>query len=288
MGLQCHLGAELTAVVNTADDATMYGLHVSPDVDIVTYWLAGLADRERGWGIAGDSFEVLAGLAELGHETWFSLGDRDLATCLYRTERLRAGARLSEVTDEICERYGVAARIVPMSDDRVATRIITSDGRTLEFQTYFVKERCEPEVIEVRFAGISDAAPAPGVLSAIERADRVIVCPSNPLLSIGPMLGLEGMRETLRAHPHVTAVSPIVRGEAIKGPAARLLATTGRSPNAAAVGLMYEDFVDVFVVDDSDPEEALKLGPADMEVILLDTMMVDNDASIRVARSLLA
>ena len=287
VGLQRCVGSDLTAVVNTADDTTMYGLHVSPDVDIVTYWLSGMADRVRGWGIEGDSFEVIAALEQLGYETWFSLGDRDLATCLFRTERLRAGESLSAITDEIRARHGIAARIVPMTDDPVATRIVTADGRTLEFQEYFVKEQCRPDVIEVRVAGIMDAAPAPDVLPAIERADRVIVCPSNPLLSIGPILGIPGVRDALREHPHVTAVSPIIRGQAIKGPAARMLATTGRGSGASSVGLMYEDFVDRYVVDTTDPDEAAKLDATDMGVMTLDTLMVDEAASTRLAEALL-
>lgn len=287
VGLQRHLGSELTAVVNTADDACMYGLHISPDVDIVTYWLAGVADRTRGWGIANDSFEVLGALSNLGHDTWFTLGDKDLATCLFRTEALRSGATLSEATREIGARFGVAATIIPMTDDPVATRLITADGRTLEFQEYFVKERCEPEVTEVRVAGIRDATPAPAVLRAIEDADRVILCPSNPLLSIGPILGVRGIRAALRVHPHVTAVSPIVRGRAIKGPAARLLAATGRESSAGAVALMYEDFIDRFVIDACDPDQASKLEGADMQVVTADTLMVDEDASARLARELL-
>src|SRR5688572_17547323 len=167
VGLQRVAGPDLTSIVNTGDDTVIYGVHVSPDVDIVTYWLAGIADRRRGWGISGDTFTVIEALRRLGRDTWFSLGDRDFATCLHRTERIAAGAGLTEVTNEIARLLGVEATVIPMTDDPVATRIVTEDGRTLEFQEYFVRERCMPEVREVRFAGISDASPAPGVLARI-------------------------------------------------------------------------------------------------------------------------
>ena len=287
VGLQEMLGQDLTAIVNTADDAEMFGVHVSPDVDIVTYWLAGIADRKRGWGIEGDSFSWLEMRARLGLETWFSLGDRDLAVCLARTQRMTAGESLSEVTLDIAQRLGVRATIRPMTDDQVATRIVTDDGRTLEFQEYFVKERCAPEVHEVRFAGIGTARPATGVVESIERADRVIVCPSNPLLSIGPILSLGPIRDALRAHPDVVAVSPIIRGVAIKGPADRILRSTGRDASAGAVALMYEDILGTFIVDSSDPDEVAKIEAAGISARCLDTLMTDQDASERLARALI-
>lgn len=288
VGLQRVVGRDLTAIVNTGDDTLVYGVRVSPDVDIVTYWLAGIADTQRGWGIAGDTFTVVEALRDLGRDTWFSLGDRDFATCLHRTDRIAAGATLIEVTSEIAHELGVEATVIPMTDDPVATRIVTEEGRTLEFQEYFVKERCEPEVREVRFAGISDATPAPGVLTRIEQADRVIICPSNPLLSIGPILALPGVRDALRAHPEVMAVTPIIGGAALKGPADRILRSTGHGSSAGAVARMYEDFVDVFVVDATDPEEADKIEAADIDVFITDTVMGDLDASERVARALVS
>lgn len=288
VGLQRVAGADLTAIVNTGDDAEIYGVHVSPDVDIVTYWLAGLADTRRGWGIQDDTFTMVEALRALGRETWFSLGDRDFATCLHRTDRLSRGATLSEVTAEIARSLGATATVLPMTDDQVATRIATADGRTLEFQEYFVKERCEPEVREVRFAGISEASPAPGVLPAIEQADKVVICPSNPLLSIGPILALPGVRDALRTHPHVVAVSPIINGAALKGPADRILKSTGHASSASAVARIYEDFVDAFVVDDTDVDEVAKVEAADVRAIVADTVMVDHDASERLARELLS
>ena len=288
VGLQRAVGDELTAIINTGDDTVIYGVHVSPDVDIVTYWLAGVADMQRGWGIAGDTFTMIDALGRLGRDTWFSLGDRDFATCLHRTERMATGAGLAEVTAEIAKLLGVRATVIPMTDDHVATRIVTEDGRTLEFQEYFVRERCEPEVREVRFAGISDARPAAGVIARIEQADRVILCPSNPLLSIGPILALPEVRDALRAHPDVMAVTPIVGGAALKGPADRILRSTGHGSSAGSVARMYEDFIDAFVVDAADPEEAAKIEAMGLEVLVTDTVMRDLDASERVARTLLS
>lgn len=288
VGLQRVIGEDLTAIVNTGDDTVIYGVHVSPDIDIVTYWLAGVADEIRGWGILDDTFDVIGGFADLGVETWFSLGDRDMATCLYRTERLAAGAALSEITDDIRTRLGVRARVLPMTDDQVATRIVTADGRTLEFQEYFVKEKCAPEVTEISFAGVASASPTDGVIAAIERADRVIVCPSNPLLSVGPILALNGVRAALRAHPHVIAVSPIVAGVALRGPADRLLRSSGRDASASAVATMYEDFVDAFVIDEADLDEAPKIEAMGIDAIVTRTVMSDRRVSEDLARTLLA
>ena len=288
VGLQRAVGDELTAIVNTGDDTVIYGVHVSPDVDIVTYWLAGLADMQRGWGIAEDTFTMIDALRRLGRDTWFSLGDRDFATCLHRTERMGAGVGLAEVTAETARLLGVQATVIPMTDDHVATRIVTEDGRTLEFQEYFVRERCEPEVREVRFAGISDARPAPGVIARIEQADRVILCPSNPLLSIGPILALPEVRDALQGHPDVMAVTPIVGGAALKGPADRILRSTGHGSSAGSVARMYEDFIDTFVVDAADPEEAAKIQATGLDVLVTDTVMRDLDASERLARTLLS
>ena len=278
---------DLTAIVNTADDAVFYDVHVSPDVDIVTYWLAGLADTERGWGIAGDTFEVIDALGRLGTETWFRLGDRDLATCMFRTGRLRAGDTLGAVTDAIRRGMGVPTRILPMSDEPVSTRLVTSDGRTLEFQEYFVAERQEPEISEIRFAGIADAKPAPGVLESIEAADKVILCPSNPVVSIGPILALPEIRDALKVHPSVTAVSPIVRGAPLKGPADKLMKAIGADVSASGVAALYQDFVDLFVVDATDAGEIDRVEALGIGAVGLDTIMTDHDASERLARALL-
>lgn len=287
VGLQRLIGEQTSAVVNTADDSIVYGVRVCPDVDIVTYWCAGIADTQRGWGIRGDSFAMLAGLRRLGREAWFSLGDRDLATCIYRTERLASGSTPTEITDDIRRSLGVSTRILPMSDDEVATRVVTTDGRDLAFQEYFVRERCEPEVTEIRFAGIDDAAPTPAVIEAIENSDTVIICPSNPLLSIAPILGLPGIKDALRAHHRVVAVTPIVQGKALKGPADRLLARLGYGASASGVARFYEDFCDVFVVDSRDPDEVAKVETLGIEPLVTDTIMSDGAASERLAKTLL-
>lgn len=286
VGLQ-RVVDDLTAIVNTGDDSRIYGVHVSPDVDIVTYWLAGIADIERGWGIEGDTFHVIEAMRGLGSEAWFNLGDRDFATCLLRTERLRGGEPLSTITDEVRASLGVKARILPMTDDEVATRIVTRDGVTLEFQEYFVRERQEPEVAEVRFAGIADARPAPGVIEAIRSADRIIICPSNPVVSVDPILSLPGIRDELTEHPHVTAVTPIVRGAPLKGPADKLLTAKGVEVSARGVAALYAAFVDRFVLDEQDEEQAIDIEALGVEPLVLDTVMVDHNASERLARSLL-
>ena len=288
IGLQDALDpGELTAIVNTADDASIYGVYVSPDVDIVTYWLSGLADTARGWGLKDDTFKVVQGFERLGAETWFSLGDADFATCLFRTNRMASGATLSAVSDEVRRSLGVPTRILPMSDDPVRTRIVTEDGRTLEFQEYFVKERQEPAVREVRFAGIGDAKPALGVIEAIRDADRVVLCPSNPVVSLAPMLTLPGVRDALKERSDVIGVSPIIAGSAVQGPADKMLPTVGAEVSAAGVARLYADFCDTFVVDASDSEDIALIEQAGMRAVALDILMTDRDRSTELARALL-
>ena len=288
-GLQRALTpGDLTAVVNTGDDDRIYGLHVAPDLDIVTYWLAGRADTQRGWGLAGDTFRVVDALGDLGAENWFRLGDVDLATCLYRTERMEAGARLSEVTDEIRSAFDVPTRILPMTDDPLATKVRSADGRTLSFQEYFVRERTEPEVVELIYEGAGSASAAPGVIGALEGSDVIVVCPSNPVLSIAPILALKGLPEMLQAHPRVVAVSPIVGGVALKGPADRLLRSLGHDASASSVARLYSDFCDVFVVDQTDAGEVDTIERLGCRAVALDTVMVDERASESLARSIMS
>jgi len=287
VGLQRMLGQELTAVVNTGDDAVIYGVHVSADLDICTYWLAGIADIERGWGIEGDTFAVVEGMRALELDAWFNLGDRDFATCLHRTVRLASGSSLSQATDELARRLGVRARILPMSDDEVRTVIATADGRSLDFQEYFVKERTSPEVVGLTFSGMSVASPAPGVLASIAEAHMVVLCPSNPLVSIGPILGISGVRDALRAHPRVVAISPIIKGAALKGPADRMLLSLGQEASAAGVARLYEDFADVFVVDASDGDQVARIEATGLRATSLDTIMSDHDAAERLAAEVL-
>jgi LPPG:FO 2-phospho-L-lactate transferase len=258
---------------NTADDADIHGLHISPDLDTVTYTLAGLADPQRGWGIRGDRFLCLEALGRLGAETWFQLGDRDLATHLYRTDRLRQGAKLTGITSEIAAALGVRSQIVPMSDNRVRTRVCTPAGE-LEFQTYFVKRRARDKVLNVRFEGASQASPAPGVIEAIAAADAIILCPSNPFISIGPILAVPGIREALqRKRDRVLAISPIVGGRALKGPAAHMMKSMRLRPAAVEVARLYADFAGTFVLDQMDRKQDAEVETFGMRPVVTNTVM---------------
>ena len=258
---------------NTADDAEIHGLHISPDLDTVTYTLAGLANPQHGWGIRGDSFRCLEALRRLGADTWFQLGDLDLATHLYRTERLRHGATLSEVTSEITAALKVRSALVPMSNERVRTRICTPSGE-LEFQTYFVKRRARDRVTAMRFEGASEAAAAPGVLEAVAEAEAVVLCPSNPFISIGPILAVPGIREALqRVRRRVLAISPIVGGRALKGPAARMMKSMHLRASAAGVAKLYQDFVSLFVLDEVDRKQAVQVEALGMRPVVTNTIM---------------
>ena len=273
-GLARVLAPERLFVIgNTGDDAEIHGLHISPDLDTVTYTLAGLADRKRGWGIRGDRFRCLEALGRLGAETWFQLGDRDLATHIYRTERLRQGATLTQVTAEIMRAFEVGSTIVPMSDEPVRTRICTASGE-LEFQTYFVKRRARDSVAGVRFEGADRAASAPGVLEAIEQAEAIIVCPSNPFISVGPILAVPGIREALRARrDRVAAISPIVGGRALKGPAADMMRSMKIRCAAAEVACLYADFAGIFVLDEVDRKQGGEVESQGMRPVVTNTIM---------------
>jgi LPPG:FO 2-phospho-L-lactate transferase len=258
---------------NTADDAEIHGLHISPDLDTVTYTLAGLANPRHGWGIRGDSFRCLEALGRLGADTWFQLGDLDLATHLFRTQRLREGATLSEVTAEITAALKVRSKLVPMSNERVRTRICTPSGE-LEFQTYFVKRRARDRVTAMRFEGASDASPAPGLLDAIANAEAIILCPSNPFISIGPILAIPGIREALRLRrDKVAAISPIVGGKALKGPAAKMMKSMQLRSSSAEVAKLYVDFIGVFVLDEVDRKQAAQVETLGMRPVVTNTIM---------------
>jgi LPPG:FO 2-phospho-L-lactate transferase len=284
-GLTRVLAPERLFIIgNTADDAEIHGLHISPDLDTVTYTLAGLADPERGWGIRGDRFHCLEALERLGAETWFRLGDRDLATHLFRTERLRQGRTLTEVTAEITAALSVRATIAPMSDDRVRTRLWTAAGE-LEFQTYFVKRRARDKVAGVRFEGAAEARPAPGVLAAIEEADALIVCPSNPFISVDPILAVPGIREALRRRrERVAAISPIVGGRALKGPAAAMMKSMRARAAAAEVAKLYADFAGVFVLDEVDRKQAAEVEKMGVRPVVTNTIMSGRRERIALAR----
>lgn len=273
-GLTCVLLPERIFIIgNTGDDVEIHGLHISPDLDTVTYTLSGLSDPNRGWGIRGDTFRCLEALGRLGADTWFQLGDRDLAMHLYRTQRLSQGSKLSEITAEITTALGVRSRIIPMSDDRVRTRVCTHTGE-LEFQTYFVKRRARDKVISVRFEGASEATPAPGVLEAIAGAEAIILCPSNPFISIGPILAIPGIREALRSkRDRVVAISPIVGGRALKGPAAAMMKSMRMRPAAVEVARLYADFVGTFVLDAVDGTEAAAVDKLSIRPVVTNTVM---------------
>ena len=287
--------ADLTVIVNTGDDEEFFGLSVSPDLDTVTYTLAGAVDTEKGWGLPDETHRCLDALERYFPETWFGLGDADLATHLFRTERLRRGEPLSRVTAEIARRWNVAARVLPMSDDRVRTVVTTEDG-VLPFQEYFVKRRAEGRVSAVTFRHVETARPAPGVCEAIAAADLIVLPPSNPIVSIGPILALPGVRETLRrAAAPVAAVSPLIAGKPVKGPADRMLAGLGIEVSAAGIADSYDDFVDTFVLDRRDVEGesagaaamCKRIDAMGMDVLVTETLMRDTDTSVALARTVI-
>jgi LPPG:FO 2-phospho-L-lactate transferase len=265
--------ARLWIVGNTADDTEMHGLHISPDLDTVAYTLAGLANPQHGWGLAGDTFHCLEALRKLGAEAWFQLGDRDLATHLYRTARLREGATLTRVTAELTTAWGLPSKLVPMTDQRVRT-LVKTRGSVVDFQTYFVRRRARDTVLGVTFDGARRARPAPGLLQAIRQAAGIIICPSNPIISIGPILAVPGIRDALRkSAATVAAISPIVGGRALKGPAARMMKSLGMRVSALGVAELYRDFVDVFILDQVDASQAAKVEALGMRVVVTDTIM---------------
>jgi LPPG:FO 2-phospho-L-lactate transferase len=278
---------DLSVVINTGDDITLFGLYISPDVDIVTYTLAGVVDDKKGWGINGDTFQCLDMLKQFGVDTWFNLGDRDLGTHIYRTNRLKQGATLSEVADEIRCSLGVKAKILPMSNDRFETRIRTPAG-SLHFEEYFVKNRCRDDFLGVDFIGGCSSKPAPGVLEAIVNADLVIVCPSNPIVSIGTILSVEGIKDALkRTNGRVVAVSPIVAGATIKGPADKMLQGLGFEVSAFGVAEFYADFLDTMVIDIKDSYLKERIERLDLTVTIANTMMITFQNKIELAKAVM-
>ena len=277
--------SEVTVIINTGDDTVVHGLHVSPDVDTVTYTLAGLADEARGWGLKNETWECLAALKRLGRETWFNLGDQDMALHIHRSQRMREGATLSQVTAEVAERLGVGCRLLPMSDQRVETIIVTDEGE-FGFQEYLVKRQARDVVRSVRFAGVESATPAPGVLDAITDTQSVIIAPSNPIISIGPILAVPGVRERL-AGARVTAISPIVGGKAIKGPAADMMRSLGHEVSAHGVAEIYRPFLDSFIMDYEDADDMERVGALGVKAVVTDTMMVSLERKLALARTAL-
>ena len=276
---------QVTVVSNTADDDVFHGLHVSPDVDTVVYTLAGLSDEERGWGLAGETWNVMDALAALGGGTWFRLGDRDLATHLLRSGRLRSGATLSQVTAEIASALGVRVRVLPMSDDPVQTRVELASGEEVSFQDYFVRLAHDVPIRGIRFAGVDAASPAPGVLESIAAADVVVICPSNPIVSIGPILALPGVAAGLSCRrDSVVAVSPIVAGAAVKGPAARMLAELGIEASVSGVAGVYAEVAGTLVVDEADRDLAAEVERTGCRCVVAPSLMSSPAAAERLAR----
>ncbi|HLI56531.1 MAG TPA: 2-phospho-L-lactate transferase [Actinomycetota bacterium] len=280
---------EITVIGNVGDDLTFHGLHVSPDLDTVTYTLAGVIDATKGWGLAGDTRRALDQMGRLGVDTWFWLGDADLGTAVARTAWLAGGLPLSEVADRIRTGLGVGVRILPVTDDRLRTLLVTPAGEILEFQDYFVRRHHAEEVAGVRFDGAEQARPAPGVLAAIAQAERVILCPSNPVVSIGPILAVPGVREALAAvRDKVIAVSPIVQGAALRGPADRLLPVIGAEASASGVAGLYTDICATFIVDRRDPDEAPRVAALGIDPVLAETVMETVEISAALAETILA
>jgi LPPG:FO 2-phospho-L-lactate transferase len=288
LGLYGSMNPEnLTAIVNTGDDIVLHGLRISPDLDIVTYTLAGVIDSSKGWGLQKETFHALAHLAGFGRVNWFNLGDRDLATHIHRTAMLAEGMSLAQVADAIRLSLGVKARILPMCNEPVPTIIHSNEG-LLHFQEYLVKRRAKPVVRAIEFKGVESSRPAPGVLEAIRQADRIVICPSNPLISIGPILAVPGIRDELRKHREkVFSVCPIVGGKSLKGPSDKMLRQMGQAPTALGVARLYADFTGTFVIDPADKSQTQAIADLGMKVVVIPTVMKTLSQKKKLARAIL-
>jgi LPPG:FO 2-phospho-L-lactate transferase len=289
-GLAKHVGSDLTVIVNTGDDLELHGLAIWPDHDTVAYTLADLDDEIRGWGLRGESWTVMDRLEELGELSWFRLGDKDLATHLWRSDRLRAGGRPTDVALELQKAMGIAPRILPMADEPVRTEVLTADG-WLEFQEYFVHRHQEPAVHEVRFRGVDDARATPESRAALDAAEVIVIAPSNPIVSIAPILGVPGMRDAVAAARErgipIVAISGIIGGKAIKGPADRMLASLGRESSSIGVAREYVDLADGFVLDTVDGATSPSIEALGMRTLVTDTIMSDDAGRARLAGEVL-
>jgi LPPG:FO 2-phospho-L-lactate transferase len=278
---------DLSIIVNTGDDIEMFGLHISPDIDIVAYTLAGIVDENKGWGIKGDTFHCLETLRRFNREVWFNLGDKDLATHILRTNLLKNGLNLSEVTAQISHALGLNVTILPMTDDKFETRIMTEVG-SVHFQEYLVKRGAKDEVLGVEFLGADDANPAPSVIESIREAELAIICPSNPIVSIGTILAVKGVRDALRhTDAKRVAISPIIAGAPVKGPADKLLRGLGFEVSAYSVAKLYSDFLDVFILDVADSAEKDKIEKLGIEVKVTNTLMKNLETKIALAKTIL-
>jgi LPPG:FO 2-phospho-L-lactate transferase len=282
-GMQEELGSELSVIANTGDDIETLGVHVSPDPDLVTYWLSGEIDEERGWGIRDDAFTVFERLQQLGAPSWFGLSDRDLAACLYRRQFLVDGGRLSDAQAQIARGLGVEAKVLPMSDSPVRTKVLTAAGRR-DLQEYLIVDGGQPDVLGVELEGIEQAEPSREVLEALRLAEAIVIGPSNPVISIGPILAVPGMREAIAASPApVLAVSPYVSGAVVKGPTNRFMAGLGRPSTAAGVASLYAGLIDAMVVDAGDPDPP----PSEIPTLAVPTLMEGPAGRARLARVVL-
>ncbi len=279
---------QITAIVNTGDDTELHGLHISPDLDTVMYTLANAINPDTGWGLAGESWRVMEALERLGGVTWFRLGDRDLATHCYRTQRLSEGARLGQVTEELTRSFGVAVRLLPVSDDFLRTRVRLADGPEVGFQEYFVRLGHQVAVSAVRFEGADSARPGPGVLDVLEAAESIVVCPSNPVVSIGPVTAVTGVLDRLTRRRHrVIGVSPIIAGAALKGPADRLLREMGFESSVVGVARWYAPWMGTLVVDEADAALAPAVEAEGVRCVVAPTVMSTVDRSAGLARTVL-
>jgi LPPG:FO 2-phospho-L-lactate transferase len=282
-GVQEEIGSDLTVIANTGDDVEVLGVHVSPDPDLVTYWLSGEIDEERGWGIREDTFTVFERLKRLGAPDWFGLSDRDLAACLYRRQFLEEGGRLTEAQAQIARGVGAEAKVLPMSDSPVRTKVITAAGRR-DLQEYLILDGGQPEVLGVELEGIEHAEPSREVLDALRTAEAIVIGPSNPVISIGPILAVPGLRDAIAASPApVVAVSPYVAGEVVKGPTDRFMQALGRPCTAAGVASLYAGLIDGMVVDEGDPDPP----PAEIGTEVAATLMEGAGGRARLARIVL-
>lgn len=278
---------ELTVIVNTGDDINLFGLHISPDIDIVTYTLAGIVNNEKGWGINADTFNCLNMLKQFNQESWFNLGDKDFATSILRTNMLKNGATLSQITAKVACDLGLKLKILPMTNDKFATHIRTPQG-SIHFEEYMVKREAKDQVLDVEYIGADTATPAPGVIESIMKANHVIVCPSNPIVSIGTILSIKGVRDALKkSKAKKSAITPIVAGSPVKGPADKLLSGLGLEVSAYSVAKLYADFLNTFIIDKADITEKNRIEELGVEVKIANTLMKDLHSKVELARTVL-
>jgi LPPG:FO 2-phospho-L-lactate transferase len=279
--------ADLTIIANTGDDVVMHGLHVSPDPDIMTYTLAGLVNPETGWGFKDETFRVAEGLARYGRPTWFNLGDRDLATHIHRSAMLKDGATLAQAIESIRTALGVTCAVLPMTNAAVPTMLETDEGR-MHLQEYFVRRKCEPRLRGIEFFGVERAEPTPGVVECLRGADTIVIAPSNPLISIGPILAVPAIRETLRElRARVTAVCPLVGGKSLKGPSDKMMLELGYDVSALGVARLYADVCSIFIVDEADADQCSGIEALGIKAVVLPTVMRTTDDKENLARAIL-